>query len=407
MPAKASRLKNYIKEAWRNKALTTLIILLLFLPITYLEFSTQNSNASLRQSAKELSVISSSMRDYYTQNIIKRIQDADGKATPSSDYLNVHGGIPIPATFSIELGSIFNASGTNNKVQYRFISDYPFKPRRNKGLDTFETESINLFRRDPLARENEMIQRGNINGPLFRYATPVIMKKSCVTCHNSHPSSRKTDWKEGDIRGIQEIIIRGNNIASITSLSGYTFATYLGVIGVLSIIITKNSFDESSFNFAQYKKALNNLIEERKTSTTYLDQLQHSKIFENAIENAEMGVVICDANQPDHPTIYVNKKFTEITGYSPEFAIGKNCRYLQGPETDVNEVTKIGKALRDGITYSGIITNYRIDGTKFKNYLAITPIYEEKSKKPTFFMSYQIEVSDFLEPVPSNQDFII
>ena len=102
MPAKANRLKNYIKEAWRNKALTTLIILLLFLPITYLEFSIQNSNASLRQSAKELSVISSSMRDYYTQNIIKRIQDADGKATPSSDYLNVHGGIPIPATFSIE-----------------------------------------------------------------------------------------------------------------------------------------------------------------------------------------------------------------------------------------------------------------------------------------------------------------
>ena len=265
MPAKASRLKNYIKEAWRNKALTTLIILLLFLPITYLEFSIQNSNASLRQSAKELSVISSSMRDYYTQNIIRRIQDADGKATPSSDYLNVHGGIPIPATFSIELGSIFNASGTDNKVQYRFISDYPFKPRRNKGLDTFETESINLFRRDPLARENEMIQRGNINGPLFRYATPVIMKQSCVTCHNSHPSSRKTDWKEGDIRGIQEIIIRGNNFASTTSLSGYTFATYLGVIGVLSIIITKNSLDESSFNFSQYKKSLNNLIEERKT----------------------------------------------------------------------------------------------------------------------------------------------
>ena len=103
----------------------------------------------------------------------------------------------------------------------------------------------------------------------------------------------------------------------------------------------------------------------------------------------------------------MNKKFTEITGYSPEFAIGKNCRYLQGPETDVNEVTKIGKALRDGITYSGIITNYTIYCTKFKNYLAITPIYEEKSKKPTFFMSYQTEVSDFLEPAPSNQDFII
>ncbi len=40
----------------------------------------------------------------------------------------------------------------------------------------------------------------------LRYATARRMEESCVQCHNHHPDSTKTDWKVGDVRGVQEII---------------------------------------------------------------------------------------------------------------------------------------------------------------------------------------------------------
>ena len=57
-----------------------------------------------------------------------------------------------------------------------------------------------------------------------RLITPVIMGASCVNCHNAHPESPKRDWKVGDVRGIQEVVVHqpiATNIWAFKYLLGY------------------------------------------------------------------------------------------------------------------------------------------------------------------------------------------
>jgi arabinogalactan endo-1,4-beta-galactosidase len=47
--------------------------------------------------------------------------------------------------------------------------------------------------------------------------------------------------------------------------------------------------------------------------------------------------------------------------------LGRNCRFIQGPETDVEEVAKIRKAISEGVDVSVLLLNYHKDGTTFWN----------------------------------------
>ncbi len=93
-------------------------------------------------------------------------------------------------------------------------------------------------------------------------------------------------------------------------------------------------------------------------------------------EEAEMSVVISDPSLPDNPMIYVSEEFQKQTGYSAEEALGRNCRFLQGPETDPNAVEAIRHALKARTVFTIDILNYRKDGTPFLNRLRIRPIYD-------------------------------
>lgn len=97
-------------------------------------------------------------------------------------------------------------------------------------------------------------------------------------------------------------------------------------------------------------------------------------------EEQEMSVVISDPNLPDNPMIYVSEEFERQTGYSAEESVGRNCRFLQGPETDPNAIEAIRCALRAQTTFSIDILNYRKDGTPFVNRLRIRPIFDDAGR---------------------------
>jgi len=95
-------------------------------------------------------------------------------------------------------------------------------------------------------------------------------------------------------------------------------------------------------------------------------------------DEVEMSVVFSDPSLPDNPMIYVSEEFEAQTGYSAQEAVGKNCRFLQGPGTDPHAVEAIRQALRARTTFSIDILNYRKDGTPFMNRLRIRPIFDER-----------------------------
>src|SRR5882672_10618875 len=94
----------------------------------------------------------------------------------------------------------------------------------------------------------------------------------------------------------------------------------------------------------------------------------------NAIESSVDGILIADAAGPDHPLVYVNPAFEKITGYSAAEAIGRNCRFLQGTDTDQPGLEEIRIGLREGKETEVVLRNYRKDGNLFWNQLKISPV---------------------------------
>ncbi len=111
-----------------------------------------------------------------------------------------------------------------------------------------------------------------------------------------------------------------------------------------------------------------------------------------AFEKSGLPMLATDPRAPDNPIVYVNEAFCRITGYSPEEAIGRNCRFLQASGTDQNVVAQIREAVSAGRAVSAELLNRRKDGSEFWNHLFITPICSESSEL-RFFLATQVDVT--------------
>ncbi|KAF3331235.1 phototropin-2 [Carex littledalei] len=121
-----------------------------------------------------------------------------------------------------------------------------------------------------------------------------------------------------------------------------------------------------------------------------------SQDLKDALSNLQQTFVVSDATRPDCPILYASAGFYTMTGYSAKEVIGKNCRFLQGPETDKDEVAKIRDAVQNGKSFCGRLLNYTKDGIPFWNLLTITPIRDDKGKVIKF-IGMQVEVSKYTE----------
>ena len=93
-----------------------------------------------------------------------------------------------------------------------------------------------------------------------------------------------------------------------------------------------------------------------------------------AMDEAPVGITMSDSSKPDNPMVYVNDRFVEMTGYDREAALGRNCRFLQGPETDEAAVAELRAAIEAGEPVTTTLRNYRRDGEAFWNRVSIAPI---------------------------------
>src|SRR5512133_991110 len=210
-------------------ALFVVLLLLVALPVAVWLDLASISERTLRTQGNTFDRVMTSIRNFYSSNIVSRILSTNGRIQVVSNYHDVPGGIPIPATLSLELGKVISEQQGN--VTYRFISDYPFAKRATHAFDSFEREALATLRRDPRARVTEL--SGSLFDSRFRLVAPIIMRAECVSCHNAHPDSPKHDWAVGDVRGIQEVIIdqpiAGNLFSFKYLLLYFAFGAFAGV----------------------------------------------------------------------------------------------------------------------------------------------------------------------------------
>lgn len=110
-------------------------------------------------------------------------------------------------------------------------------------------------------------------------------------------------------------------------------------------------------------------------------------LWSQAINNTRMSMAISDPNLPGNPLVYVNRAFCELTGYERDEVVGRNCRFLQGPETGVQKVAELRSLLERREAGVVEILNYRKDGSQFWNALHVSPIYSRAGKLAYFFGS--------------------
>uniref|UniRef100_A0A1J3GQS0 non-specific serine/threonine protein kinase n=1 Tax=Noccaea caerulescens TaxID=107243 RepID=A0A1J3GQS0_NOCCA len=123
-----------------------------------------------------------------------------------------------------------------------------------------------------------------------------------------------------------------------------------------------------------------------------------SQELKTALATLQQTFVVSDATQPHCPIVYASSGFFTMTGYSSKEIVGRNCRFLQGPETDQKEVAKIRDCVKNGKSYCGRLLNYKKDGTPFWNLLTITPIKDDQGNTIKF-IGMQVEVSKYTEGV--------
>jgi PAS domain S-box-containing protein len=94
----------------------------------------------------------------------------------------------------------------------------------------------------------------------------------------------------------------------------------------------------------------------------------------NQIDSSQHSVSLCDLGRPDAPLIYVNRGFENLTGYSRAEVVGRNCRFLQGADTDRGTVRRLREAVTRGEPLLVDLLNYRKDGSRFWNRLSLRPV---------------------------------
>jgi PAS domain S-box-containing protein len=111
---------------------------------------------------------------------------------------------------------------------------------------------------------------------------------------------------------------------------------------------------------------------------------QRNDVLATAVGSVSSGIVICDATRADHPVTFANAAFTRITGYATEEIIGRNCRILQGRDTDADALDKLRRALAQQRSVHVTLRNYRKDGRTFWNELAISPVTDNTGRVVQF-----------------------
>jgi len=115
-----------------------------------------------------------------------------------------------------------------------------------------------------------------------------------------------------------------------------------------------------------------------------------------ALDEAPVGITITDPDLPDNPMVYVNDRFVEVTGYDRDDAVGVNCRFLQGKDTDEEPVSRLREAIDAEEPESVELLNYRKDGTPFWNRVSVAPILDGDGSVSEW-VGFQEDITAFKE----------
>jgi diguanylate cyclase (GGDEF)-like protein/PAS domain S-box-containing protein len=100
-------------------------------------------------------------------------------------------------------------------------------------------------------------------------------------------------------------------------------------------------------------------------------------LLHRALAATTSGVAIADMTAPDQPLVYVNAAFVQLAGMPAAKMLGRNCRFLQGPDTDPGVVARMRAAIREGTEFRATLLNHRgPDREPWWNEIHLAPVLD-------------------------------
>lgn len=112
---------------------------------------------------------------------------------------------------------------------------------------------------------------------------------------------------------------------------------------------------------------------------------------QSLIDNSPIASVISNPRLPDNPIVAANQAFSDLTGYDTDFIIGRNCRFLAGPDTEPWLTEEISRGVRERKAVLVEILNYKKNGTPFQNAVLVAPLFDDEGELE-YFLGSQVEI---------------
>lgn len=299
-------------------------------------YTYQSSERMVRQyatdSAKAHANSLTQFRNFYTDEMVPRAMEAGVHIT--HDYKNRKNALPLPATLMLDLGHYL--SKVDGGTQVKLYSEKPFPWRaQERQLDDFQRQALQYLRQNPdLPFVREEVLRGE---RVLRYAQADRMTLRCVACHNSYPSSPKTDWKVGDVRGALEVVLPVSQWQmTSTGILNRTFFVLLATLflGLLLVWWTVRRFHQALLTSRKLSterhaaiEQLNEEINERKLIERQM-RLSESKL-QSIFKSVPEAIIVADAMGL---IVQCNAATEAIFGYTLAELQGQTVDTLIGPE---------------------------------------------------------------------------
>ena len=274
--------------------------------------------ATARQHAAAYAEALSSVRTLYTSAVVAPAR-RQGMSV-SHDYRQREG-IPLPATFAMELGAHMDKEGSGSTV--RLYSPYPFPWRSDLGglQDAFARDAWTAVNADPTRPFYRIEDRSE--GRVLRYATADVLRTGCVSCHNSHPDTPKSGWREGDVRGILEVsfpIERASQLAEQGTNDTFFFLAPL--IGLALLVFGVATVRRRRWSRAMERQVDSQTVDLRKREEELLRAREYAG---GILQSCPVGLLV--VNQ-EGTIERANDVCSTIFGYSESELVGQSVDLL-------------------------------------------------------------------------------
>ncbi|MBW4575089.1 MAG: EAL domain-containing protein [Aphanothece sp. CMT-3BRIN-NPC111] len=302
--------------------------------------------------------------------------------TPKGDRIGVLGVIDLlPCQLNPEQKEALLALGRQLGIQVELQNNLTQLNRAlqdgqqaQEDLDYFFTLSLNML---CVAGFDGYFQRLN---PAFEktlgYTTEELLARPCIEF--VHPEDR-----EATLLQVQKLTTGTETIYEFENRYRCQDGSYKWLLWKATPITKQQLIYAAASDITERKR------HQEALRQAIADNLQ----LAGAVASVSDGVVIADPHQANSPIIYSNPAFSRITGYQPEEIMGRNCRFLQGKDTDIEAIAQIRTAIAQQQEVKVTLLNYRKDGQPFWNELKISPVFSELGDL-LYFVGIQTDVTE-------------